>query len=149
MDILTSLNFDQERYCRIEKLVSNYNGEIEQLIKTCLRKLAPQIRKNRFNTGSLTYQPTTLNYEPLPFTMSNAEYEIYMDLKKISKCSLSLLVAIALDLYAESVIRNADSDSYIDYTYKMFFNIYKKFPMYIFYWTEEVKGEKPYYHFIE
>jgi hypothetical protein len=150
MDVQTSLNFLRERELRINLLLENSDLTIQMLIKICLKKLAPMIRKQGFQLGTLSYQPVTNSYFPLPFEMSFSEYDIYMDLKKVSKFTLSLLVAIALDLFAEKILNsNAGHDSYLNSKYFVGFYIYKNMPLYIFSWEEEVEHEKTRYRQIE
>jgi hypothetical protein len=153
MDIYTTFSFDSNREERVEKLLSQSHLTLQELIKLCLKKMAPKILKYSFQKGPLVYQPVTLSYKPMHFHMSDSEYEIYMDLKKISKCTLSLLIAIALDLYAEKISLNVSEEriinSYPKYKYHVHYFMNKNTPVYIFSWDETVAKEKPRYIQIE
>jgi hypothetical protein len=153
MDIFTTLSFLQARLDRINGFLDESELSLEDLIKICLKKLAPKVRDSGFYPGSLTYQPVSLSYKAIHFAMTNAEYEIYMDLKKVSKCTLSLLVAIALDLYSEKIINEFEKkqniDSYQEIKYCIKYNIDEKCPVFIFSWDELIKEERNYHYKIE
>jgi hypothetical protein len=148
MNIYTTLSFLDTRLARV-KLMVRRKMRVETLIKACLKRLAPKIRSMEFSVGALTYQPVTFSYETVHFSMSNAEYEIYMDLKRVSKCTLSLLVAIALDLYAERVLADEDFHSYQNYKYFMCKFVLENESKYIFCWNERDEDKKKLYKLIE
>jgi hypothetical protein len=152
MDVYTTISFDKTRLERVKEIVNNTHLDLQEAIKKCLKQLSPKVRKRGFNTGSLTYQPVTLEYEPVHFSMTNAEYEIYMDLKKLSKCTLSLLIAIALDLFLEKIILEKNEnifDSYQESKYSMWKYVCENTIYLVFSWNEEVKGEENSYYKIE
>jgi hypothetical protein len=144
MTVKTTISFHDVRLVRINRLLETSPLDLQELIKRCLKKIAPKVRKMRFCTGTLEYQPVTKAYETEHFAMSNSEYEIYMDLKKISKCTLSLLIAIALDLYAEKIILTNFEDSYQTSKYLACKYISNSRPFLIYSWDEEVKDEETY-----
>jgi hypothetical protein len=153
MSIYTTISMDQSRLSRLEKIMEDYNISFNDLVKTCLKKIAPLVRKSGFNTGPLVYQPVNLTYEPVYFSMSYVEYEIYMDLKKVSKCTLSLLIAIAVDLYSDKIAYSNDiddeSNTYRKSNYIARYFIDKKLPVYMFSWGERVEKEEGWYNKIE
>jgi hypothetical protein len=142
MDIYTTLNILLHRKVYYENILLHSDISLQELIKICLKKLAPILREDGFQNGPIKYQPMTLSYKPLPFSMSNNEYDIYMDLKKISKFSLSYLVAMALDRFAETVLQEKELDSYQNTDYFYLLITYKSRPGLVFCWDEIIKKEE-------
>jgi hypothetical protein len=123
--IFTTISFQVDRLHRIEKLIEGTDIALDDLVITCVKKLAKEILKKGFNTRARRYQQKGLGYKPEHFSMSEAEYDFFDDLQKRSRCCFSKLVAIALDLYAEEVLLSKDLDSYKQLLYTKVFFVYK------------------------
>jgi hypothetical protein len=138
----TSISMYTPRKIRIESMIAGNNLEIQDLIKSCLKILAPKIRKRGFQSNLRKYQDCTYLYKSLHFDVSDAEYAIYLDLQKVSKMCLSKLIAIALDLFAEKVIKNRILDNYQFTEYKSLYFVYKSRQIYMFFWDELVDNSE-------
>jgi hypothetical protein len=50
-------------------------------------------------------------YKRLHLSLQEPEYELYLDLKKFCKQSVSRLIACAIDMYLDDLIRNVNQDN--------------------------------------
>jgi hypothetical protein len=143
MDIVnTTVNFESTRYETILKLSSKSGINFNKLIIVCVRKLSLELRKKTFQKGARKYQPKGYDYEPVPFQLSEDEYDFFDDLQKHSRLCFSLLVALSLDKFADEVIRLWSQNSYKKITYekRYFHAILDEF--YVFSWKIIEKTKK-------
>jgi hypothetical protein len=149
MNIHTTISMHLDRKIWIEEMLVTLQLDFEDLIKICLKLLAPEIRKQGFKNGSRKYQKTSYLYEAMHFSMTNTEYSIYADLQKVSKCCFSKLVAMALDMFAEQVLTNGIVDSYQETQYINTYITYKNIQYYVFCWKEFADSEENQHPLIE
>jgi hypothetical protein len=73
--------------------------------------------KDEYKWHTLSYQKDGPTYKKFHITLKPFEYDTYSDAKKVTRLSFSLIVAIALQRYAELVLYGNVSDTYQLYGY--------------------------------
>jgi predicted DNA-binding protein len=140
--IKTTINFLKERIDQVYEASKSSGIPYKQIIRLCIEQYIAQMKKDTFEEHALHYQQDGSAWKKVHFSMKPEEYDIYLDCKKVSRCSFSLLVAIAIDTYLQSVINNELDYSYHVDTYSKFCINEEKHPIYLFSWSKTDKTEK-------
>jgi c-di-AMP phosphodiesterase-like protein len=138
-DIETTINFQYWRYFVMLKVAESYNMPLQTLIKRCLSILAYEIKKGNFKNGARKYQESCSFWHTEHIYLSDEEYDVYNDLQKQSKCCFSLLVAIALDEYAEKLFEYSEANSYRINSYTKNSIVQNNYQIYVYCWGKPEK----------
>jgi hypothetical protein len=140
--IKTTINFLQSRldtvFDRSEKSGIGY----KQLIKMCLDRFIEDFDKKGFQEHALLYQQDADKWKKVHLKMECCEYDVYFDCKKVLRWSFSLIVAVAIDTYLESVINEDQEVSYHINTYTKLCGFEENHPIYLFSWKKNEKTKK-------
>jgi hypothetical protein len=140
--IKTTVNFLQSRFDRVCETAHESGIGYKKLVKLCINRFLLDFEKGQFVDCALLYQPDAEKWRKVHFKFSFDEYDTYFDCKKVLRWSFSLIVAIAIDTYLESVINEDQYDSYHADTYTKLCNCDEKYPIYLFSWKKSEKIEK-------
>jgi hypothetical protein len=141
-DIKTTINFLQERLDIVISLSLEHGISYKEVIRRCVMMFISHMDKDAFEEHALTYQPDNENWKKVHFKMSPEEYDVYFDCKKVCRCSFSLIVAMAIDTYLESVLNRYQEFSYRVDIYKKFCILEENLPIYLFSWVDTNKIQK-------
>jgi hypothetical protein len=128
----TTISFEINRYTRAALTAQRLGMPLTDLIKICLKKMSKLIQSNEFQEGLRKYQDDAPEWTNEHFFITEDEYDTYLDLQKHSRCCFSLLVALAIDFFAESVIPENNLDSYPKITYYKEYMVKNNYPIYVF-----------------
>lgn len=102
--IETTIYMRFDRYERLKRVAKEHDISESVLGELCLKKLMPILRKDYYRFSAIRYQPRSDKWKHLPFSTEPRNFEKYSCLKISYKLSFSFLVAIALDLFLDSVL---------------------------------------------
>jgi hypothetical protein len=140
--IKTTVNFLQSRLDRVFEAAHTSGIGYKKLVKLCIEKFLIDFRKGEFAEHALLYQPDADNWRKVHFKFEFEEYDKYLDCKKVLRWSFSLIVAIAIDTYLESVLHKDQEFSYHADRYTKLCNYEEDCPIYLFSWKKSEKIEK-------
>jgi hypothetical protein len=140
--IKTTVNFLQSRLDTVFEASDESGIGYKKLIKLCVDRFLRDFEKGKFVERALLYQPDAENWRKVHFKMEYTEYDVYFDCKKVIRWSFSLIVAVAIDTYLESVLNEDQEFSYHIDTYTKFSYLEKNYPIYVFSWEKNEKIEK-------
>jgi hypothetical protein len=134
--INTTINFMTWRLDWVVDAAGESGIAYKELIGRCLERFAANFEKDAFADCALKYQEDHDDWKKVHFSLSPDEYDVFFDIKKVSRFSFSLIVAMAVDLYLESVIIQDQSDSYPLGIYTKLCIFDENRPIYIFSWKK-------------
>jgi hypothetical protein len=140
--IKTTVNFLQERYDVVVSASQMSGINYKDIIRFCLLRFIADFEKGAFKDHALLYQKDAKKWKKVHFKMSSKEYDIYFDCKKVIRWSFSLIVAVAIDAYLESVINGNQEVSYHPDTYVKLYALIENCPIYLFSWKKNEKQDK-------
>jgi hypothetical protein len=140
--IRTTINFMKERHDLLLEISNNNSIHYKVLIKRCIDCFIIDFDKGKFNESALKYQEDNNEWKKVHFQMLPHEYDVYFDLKKVCRCSFSLIVAIAIDRYLQHVLRGYQEDSYPLNDYTKLCILDEEYPIYLFSWKKTEKFEE-------
>jgi hypothetical protein len=141
--VQTTINVELNRYLIMVSLARERGISLSRLIRDSLNLLADDIQKGDFEESPRKRQAPAEDWTLLHFTMSKSEYDAFLDLQKHAMCFFSLLVAIAIDNYAEKIpVGGFPTDSYRLHSFKKSFIVYNNYPVYFFCWEKMPKKKK-------
>jgi hypothetical protein len=140
--IISTINFVTQRLDYLKEQAQNHDIPYKKLIKLCIVKYIENFKKNSFKNHALKYQEDSTDWTKVHFKMLPDEYDVYFDLKKVSRCSFSLIVAIAIDTYLDSVLNGNQEFSYPITEYIKICINENNYPIYVFCWKKTEKYEK-------
>jgi hypothetical protein len=117
-DLRTTINFECNRFENLKKKCEQKELSICDIVKRCVSLYIRDMNKKKFEYGTLTYQDKAPQWVKVHFSMSDIEYDIYLDVKKVQRLSFSHIVAIAIDRYLDEVLNGEEKNSYpiVDYS---------------------------------
>jgi hypothetical protein len=140
--IHTTINFLKCRLDYVKDLASKHGISYKMLIKLSIERFIANLEKGDFIERAIKYQDDDVEWQKVHFKMNLQEYDIYFDCKKVCRCSFSLIVAMAIDQYLESIINGENEFSYPVDSYKKLFFLEDDYPIYLFSWKNTEKIEK-------
>jgi hypothetical protein len=140
--IKTTINFLQCRLDRVYSVAKESGIGYKKLVKLCIDRFLKDFEKDDFVERALLYQPDAKNWKKVHFKMEYSEYDAYFDCKKVLRWSFSLIVAVAIDTYLETVLNDDKDYSYPIGSYTKFCYLEEKYPIYMFCWKKNDKIEK-------
>jgi hypothetical protein len=132
--IKTTVNLRLERFQFVSLLAKQYGIQLQKLIKLCVDRYSAKIRSSEFQSGARKYQPRGGIWHTEHLELTEMEYGMYLDLQHHSKCCLSLIVALALDEFAEIVLSDEEKNSYLDKAYVQYYTVNNNYPIYVNCW---------------
>ncbi len=140
--IHTTINFLQSRIDYVKEKSRESGITYKKLIKLCIDLFISQWDKRSFNESALKYQPDDDLWQKVHFAMTPGEYDVYFDVKKVSRCSFSLIVALAIDHCLESVLNGDQEFSYPTIAYSKICILHNNFPIYVLCWEKNEKMDE-------
>jgi hypothetical protein len=137
--IRTTINFVQSRLDLVIETAKINDISYKDLISRCINLYIQHWENDSFCESALKYQDDHPEWRKVHFKMSPEEYDVYFDLKKVSRCSFSLIVATAIDLYLEIAVGKYQEFSYPVDTYEKLCILVEKRPIYLFSWVKTDK----------
>jgi hypothetical protein len=137
----TTINFTSERFSNLLDFAESSGIAYKKLIKIYLEQFVIHFTKTEFEETTLRYQEENKDWKKVHFSMSREEYDVYFDCKKVSRMSFSLIVAIAIDTYADDILNAHLEDSYPLTTYTKICLLENNYPIYLFCWKKIEKKE--------
>ena len=102
----TTINMNRHNLARITAAAEILGTDRASVIRELMAYLTQDLPRFRHFFSSVHYQDRDLpeNWKVFHITLSSGEYELFLDLRKLLKMSVSLLVATALDEYLETLL---------------------------------------------
>lgn len=125
------------RYDRYEKLLSvaeQTGRKPQQLVKELLGKYCRSISGEFGICRPTKYQNRAKKWKTFHITFSVADYEMYRDLNRILRDSLSLIVADVIDVYLDSFDEKVVLDSYPLHAYSWFSVEQQEMNIFVYCW---------------
>jgi hypothetical protein len=139
MKIITTINFMEDRLLAVKEYASINGIYYKDLIRLCVKKFIESCNKGDFKESSLKYQADNPKWKKVHFKMDPSEYDVYFDCKKVLRWSFSLIVAVSIDLYLESVLNEYQEFSYPTENYVKICIGDNNYPIYLFSWNKTEK----------
>jgi hypothetical protein len=140
--VKTTVNFLQTRLDTVFEAARKSGVGYKQLVKMCLTRFLADFENERFEERALLYQSDAENWRKVHMKMEFWEYDAYFDCKKVIRWSFSLIVAVAIDTYLESIINQDQEFSYHLDSYTKLCALEENYPIYVFSWKKNEKTEK-------
>ncbi len=105
---VTMLNIHNELYGQITKIALQHNKPRREIIVRLLMRVMGDHLKLMGGISAVKYQPDDdeQNWHPFHIALKPDEYEFFIDLRKVCKCSVSLLLAIAVRRYGHELTKS-------------------------------------------
>jgi hypothetical protein len=100
----TTITMEFNRLQRLENYCKLANVSKSRIIILCLNRYIPKLKRSNYRFGPTQYQKRASKWENVHVYLHPATAEKYRDVDRHLKYTFSLLVALALDIYAEIVI---------------------------------------------
>ncbi|MDA3899620.1 MAG: hypothetical protein PF637_03765 [Spirochaetes bacterium] len=100
----TTITMEYNRYKKLLFFCEQANISKSKFIILCLNKYIPKLKKNRYRFSNRQYQKRAPKWETVHLYLHPVKKEKYENIACLNKYTLSLLVALALDNYAEAII---------------------------------------------
>jgi hypothetical protein len=106
--IATSINMQIDTFTLLSRAAVQLNTSRRAIIVRLLMRIMHNISRHQGGFTSVRYQPgnSEKRWHCFSIRFKPDENEFFMDLRKLCKCSVSLLVAIAVEKYLDEMIRN-------------------------------------------
>ncbi len=120
--IATTVNLHNNTLVKITNSAVQLKKSRHEIIVILLGRIMNDHERIKHRFTSVKYQPddSRENWHCFHIRFRQDEYEFFLDLRKLCKCSVSLLIAIAVDRYIHEIGNN--SHKYVDKYLE--FNIY-------------------------
>ena len=104
----TTINIKKEIFIKITKTAIFLKKSRCEIITLLLMRVMRDHQKIMNEFVTVKYQPDAdkKKWHCFHIRFKHDEYEFFIDLRKVCKCSVSLLVAIAVDRYIDELIKN-------------------------------------------
>jgi hypothetical protein len=116
---MTTLNLHKKIMKEVNETAIRFGKSRRDIIVLLLMGIMRNHEKVLGGFTSVKYQPDddSKNWHCFHINFKPDEYEYFNDLRKVCKCSVSLLVALAADLYIDEMVKRPKKniDSYLYY----------------------------------
>jgi hypothetical protein len=123
---------------KIKKIMASTGKTKQAIVVWALSKMSEDTDSHTITWSRVKYQPRNRNtkWTQIHIYLSPAEYELFIDLRKIYKSSVSRMVAIAIEKYLKEMIPKEGilSTNYSKKNYAMSRIILNGITTWIFYW---------------
>jgi hypothetical protein len=118
--IATSINMHVKTYAVLERAAVKLHTSRREVVVRALMRIMSKVDTFQGWFTSVKYQPDDagLKWRCFPIKLKPDEYEFFTDLRKVCKCSVSLLVAIALEKYLDEVLDESRDGVYNNTLFK-------------------------------
>ncbi len=140
--IRTTVNVRSDIHILIKHLSEKYDKEPGLLMKLYLERMISKLMKtHRFRNHAIQYQEQASEWAKPHLLLDQAEYDRFLDVKKVFRLSLSLILAMAVEYFGEAIFPKTTKYSYPEFLYKKekFENEY--YIRYVFTWKK--RGKTP------
>ncbi len=142
-DIRTTVNVRKDLHDKIEEYSNKYNLSKNKIMKIFIEKMITELLSDdKFKSHAIQYQLPYPEWEHPHITLSNCEYDRFLDVKKVYRFSLSLILAMALENFSESILFEKEMHSYPAYLYQKSIYIDITTRKYTFSWIQKEEGRK-------
>jgi hypothetical protein len=108
----TTINLNAEKLVLWKYQCEQHNISFNYLIKIAVKQYLQDSKKLKDSWHTISYQEKGVDYSKVHFSMKGFEYDFYLDAKKFLRCSFTLIVAEALEKYAQLIFMGELVDSY-------------------------------------
>lgn len=149
--IKTTLNLKTTTILDLERIADKLGFSCSNTIKFLLGRMA-ESKLKQFTSRSITYQKKDENcfFHVFHINYTDSQYEMYLDLRKVMKMSLSYIVAYAVETFKNEILDEDDLEKlnsffqtfYLTSEYGVKFNLSNKIKDWCFTWG--VKKDQSY-----
>jgi hypothetical protein len=140
MILKTTINVEESILKELNKKCKEKGVSVSGVIKKSVKKYLDSMKKDDFKWHTLTYQKDGPKYKKFHISLLAFEYDSYSDAKKVSRLSFSLIVAIALEKYADLVLYGDLGDTYKLWGYTKHCIVVNNCTYYTFSWGFSLKS---------
>jgi hypothetical protein len=134
MILETTVNFEAERLENLKLKCEEKGVAVSLVIKMAVKMFLDSMKKDEYKWSTVKYQKESLRWKKFHIKLKPYEYDTYMDAKKITRFSFSLIVAIAIDNFSEIILNNEDVESYPLWGYGKYCIVDDNCTYYVFSW---------------
>lgn len=115
-EIRTTVNIRSDNYLILSDYSKRFGLGCKEVIIFLLRKIVLHIAENEeIRDRALEYQPDAKEWRKEHVTFKNDDFSRIMDVKNCYRFSCSLMLAMALDMFDESIFIEETEDSYPEF----------------------------------
>ncbi len=141
--IKTTVNVRNDLYNNLIEYAQKYNCKVDFIIKLFIEKMINEIIiENVFVNTAMKYQEPAEKWDKPHVSFSQHEFDRILDIKKVYRLSLSLVLAMAIEKYGESIFFENNEDSYQDYLCTKVRDMSENDIKYVFCWEKPRKNTK-------
>jgi len=117
MKYQTSFNMNIKMYSKVAKAAHRTGKTMSELIIEMMYRYAKDHKGTSIAKGTVKYQSADKkeNWTIFRIALDEDDYELFTDMRKVFKCSVSFLVALAIKKYLGTILRTFFQDA-INYT---------------------------------
>jgi hypothetical protein len=130
----TTLNLEETRLEYFKVRCDEEGVSLQSVIKKAVKLYIDSANYEKPKWHTITYQDEGPVYVKQHFSMLAHEYDTYLDIKKLHRLSFSFIVAIALEMFFESILAGDVSQSYPIFAYGKFCITKKDCTFWVFSW---------------
>jgi hypothetical protein len=122
MNLKTTINVEANRLQNLKQLCEVHGQSVSTVIKKAVKLYIDNLNMDEYKWCTITYQEKAPQFKKFHITLKPYEYDVYMDIKKITRFSFSLIVALAIDKYLDIILQQTDQipDSYPLFAYSKY-----------------------------
>lgn len=148
--IETTINLRKHVREALDRAVEMTGRPLSQIVMLVMKRELKNYRKLIRDEGSVSYQARCGDgiWRKTHIVVEQRDYEMFMDMRKLFKCSVSLLVSVAvvkhLDELVDAIIGgdyNEDADNYPFQSYVIAHRMAGDVPCWLIYWGMPEKKE--------
>jgi hypothetical protein len=108
----TTINFEYGRVECLKERCEAKSVSVASVVKKAVKLYLDSMKKDQFTWNTVSYQKKALKWKKFHITLKAFEYDTYLDARKVSRFCFSLLVAKAVDEFADTILNSRGEDSY-------------------------------------
>jgi hypothetical protein len=133
----TTVNIEKSRLDKLNNAVNEYGISKVLLIHLVVEKYVEYANKSDFHETTIQYQKKGFEYHKVHFELEPESYDVFFDLKKVLRCSFSLIVALAIDMFLETIMEPDSKNSYPEFHVEKNCIVENNFTKYMFMWINK------------
>ncbi len=143
-DIRTTINVRLDLYEKLLFITEKTGLHINQVMTAFIEKMIDELfADDSFKERAVKYQSPAPHWEHPHISLTQIQYDRYLDIKKVYRFSLSFILGMALEKFDESIFETENKDSYPEYFYHKSIKLDNTMRIYTFIWEERGKTEEP------
>ncbi len=130
----TTVNLPARIYEKLHDVSRKSGISPNEVMRKALKKLVPELGKEKFENCTIKYQSPEDDWNNQHITISQVEYDTFMDIKKVIRLSFSYLVTMAIEKYSDIIDTVENCFSFYDTAYLKQLKILNDIRIYSFCW---------------